>query len=348
MNRSALLVPLLSLVACIDYDPRIEPLGPSVPYPPVEESPIQVDRTLQVPQPQVDVLFVVDNSCSMAEEQQQLGENFPGFMQYFADSGLDFHIGVISTDMTDPSHRGKLRQIGGNRYIDEDTENPEQVFSMMANMGTGGAYEEKGRAAAYTALELNAELPRNEGFAREDAALHLVFISDEEDQSGSNPISRQEFLAWMANHKASPDLVTAHAIVGLPGQSCAAIDTVGAQYAQYAEVTAGIAFSLCQPDWEPLLDELGLQTSGLKREYFLTKIPVIDPLELRVQVKTERDGAEVTIDFRVCLAEEAERDPSCQVVYTGGRNSITFLDYLPDPQSEVIATYSIRDVYERL
>ena len=42
----------------------------------------------------VDVLWVVDTSCSMAQEQTQLAENFEGFMTHFLDSGLDYHIGV--------------------------------------------------------------------------------------------------------------------------------------------------------------------------------------------------------------------------------------------------------------
>ena len=46
----------------------------------------------------LDILWVIDNSCSMTEEQQALSQNFASFVQYFVGSGLDYHIGVVSTD----------------------------------------------------------------------------------------------------------------------------------------------------------------------------------------------------------------------------------------------------------
>ena len=152
-SRAVRLVLATLLSACSDW--VIEPIGAdrdrSVPPPPV--NPVQLDRVVQVPEPAVDVLFVVDNSCSMEEEQNALAQNFPAFMSFFEGSGLDWHIGVVSTDMWDPNHSGKLRQISGFNYIDSSTPNPYQVFSQMAVMGTGGDSEEQGRAAAYTALE---------------------------------------------------------------------------------------------------------------------------------------------------------------------------------------------------
>ena len=66
---------------------------------------------MQVTVPSVDVLWVIDNSCSMTEEQQALTDNFNKFVQYFVGSGLDYHIGVVSTNWDNESgdHRGKLR-----------------------------------------------------------------------------------------------------------------------------------------------------------------------------------------------------------------------------------------------
>ena len=41
----------------------------------------------------VDILWVVDNSGSMQEEQQGLGESFEAFIQNLIASGVDYHIG---------------------------------------------------------------------------------------------------------------------------------------------------------------------------------------------------------------------------------------------------------------
>ena len=49
----------------------------------------------------IDVLWVVDNSDSMDEEQNALGFNFIEFINELTASQVDYHIGVISTDTDD-------------------------------------------------------------------------------------------------------------------------------------------------------------------------------------------------------------------------------------------------------
>ncbi|MCB9677858.1 MAG: hypothetical protein H6737_22345 [Alphaproteobacteria bacterium] len=311
--------------------------------PPPIENPVQVDRILQVTRPSVDVLFVIDNSCSMSEEQAALAENFPAFFQYFATSGLDYHIGVVSTDLEDPLHSGKLQRAFGYNYIDENTANASTVFAQMVSLGTGGWYEERGRDAVYTAIELRGDEDRNAGFYRGGAALDVVFVSDEDDQSVL--ISALEFREWFTSLKWSPDQATAHSIVApnLSGE-CAEAAEVGSYYLEYAAYTGGSDFSICQSDWEPMLDTLGIEASGLLREYFLTKIPVLDTLEVHV-VEENEQGAEVTIGFDVCAAGDEAFDLDCEVVYQPTRNSIVFLEFVPDPLTEVIATYNILENY---
>jgi hypothetical protein len=123
------------------------------------ETPKQTDRIVQVTTPQVDVLFAIDNSCSMLEEQANLTENFDKFMQFFLQSGLDYHVGVISTDMDDPTQSGKLREVRGSKYIDAETDEPVDLFEAMARMGTSGSGDERGREAVYTAVELKKNGP---------------------------------------------------------------------------------------------------------------------------------------------------------------------------------------------
>jgi hypothetical protein len=63
----------------------------------------------------VDVLIVVDNSGSMIEEQAKLATNFQAFIQVFSDIDVDWQIGVITTDMTTDTDRGRLH--GGDDEI---------------------------------------------------------------------------------------------------------------------------------------------------------------------------------------------------------------------------------------
>lgn len=101
------------------------------------EPEVQVDELKQKPAALVDILWVVDNSESMVQEQQALAANFDRFISGLtvcqgtgvADDVCDFstktcrvsggpcnppdyHIGVISTDVRSDLDTGKLRQVG--------------------------------------------------------------------------------------------------------------------------------------------------------------------------------------------------------------------------------------------
>ncbi len=64
----------------------------------------------------VDVLMVIDNSCSMAEEQNKLAANFSAFISAFDDIDVDWQIGVVTTDMYSEDHQGRL--VGGDDEIE--------------------------------------------------------------------------------------------------------------------------------------------------------------------------------------------------------------------------------------
>ena len=55
-----------------------------------------------VPNRDVDVLFVIDNSGSMAEEQARLAENFDAFVAVLDAVDANYRIGVVTTDNGDP------------------------------------------------------------------------------------------------------------------------------------------------------------------------------------------------------------------------------------------------------
>src|SRR3990172_9542368 len=99
MKRSArVLAPLWLVVGCGSDQGFNKPL-PDYPTgaPPPVANVTQVDKIVQVTTPMVDILWTIDNSCSMSDEQEELTSNFDSFMAYFLDSGLDYQIGVTST-----------------------------------------------------------------------------------------------------------------------------------------------------------------------------------------------------------------------------------------------------------
>ncbi len=58
------------------------------------------------PQREVDVLFVIDNSFSMAEEQALLSANIEAFIATLEGAGADYRIAVTTTDMGNPRCQG--------------------------------------------------------------------------------------------------------------------------------------------------------------------------------------------------------------------------------------------------
>ncbi len=340
---------LVGTLACSSENSLVAPdADPTLSQPPDPENPVQLDRIVQQTEPKVDILFVVDNSSSMGDEQQALQLNFPLFLEYFLGSGLDYHIGMVSTDVQLPDHSGKLRVFNGFNYIDSDNPQPQQTFSGFTNsLGVLTGSQESGRAAAYAAVELRQDDPRNVGFIRDSAELHLIFVSDTYDNS--NQPTRDEFLQWAANLKSRPGLVTMHAIVQMANDAdCTGWLRPGVDYMDYAYTTGGEVGSICQPDWEPMLDRLGLQVAGLKDEFFLSRIPVTEPellLEIRAVVHPvdDPDGEPITFAFEVCTPDTESE--TCEVLYQPGRNSIAFLDWTPPPLAEIEAEYFIAENY---
>lgn len=298
----------------IDYGP---------PNPLELETPIVVDRVLQTTVPLIDMLFVVDNSCSMLQEQEVLAENFPSLLEWFLGSGLDYHIGVVSTDMNDPLEAGRLREAQDLRWIQDDTDAPEGVFAEMVSMGTSGHWNESGRAAAFTAIEDLAD-DDNLGFQRDDAAIHTVVVSDENDESGESPISRDEWIDYLQTSRWSATMVSFSSIVG-PLSGCPDIGAPGTEYTTVTGAVGGVTWPICSDDWTEVLDELGFVATGLSREFFLSRLPVPGTLQVRV-------------DDQGTVLELFEDD---DWIYSRERNSIEFLVYVPDPLAIVEMEYQV-------
>src|SRR5262249_28674340 len=153
-------------------------------------------------------------------KQQRLAQNFTKFIQQLvaATPPIDFHIAVATTDTDDPNRRGELLtwtlagaspptqnfiacvpQLTGGVACNTDAPGPDAgtgsavtAFNqLITNVGITGSAQERGLYAAYLVLgnPLNVS-GATEKFVRQDAALYVVFVSDEDDSS-CNPLTRQ-------------------------------------------------------------------------------------------------------------------------------------------------------------
>jgi hypothetical protein len=310
---------------------------PQYPFsvPPALPDETQVDTILQVTTPQVDILWMIDNSCSMYNEQTDLTDNIPFFMQYFVGSGLDYHVAVTSSDTISSDYSGSsgtLVEREGRTYIDTDVVDAVGLFVKMATLGTTGRFPERGLGATYTALELKRNTT-NAGFYRDNAALHTIIISDEPDFTESFVITVPEYQHWYSDLK-EPEDRTFSAIIDMQR---------GADYKSTAEYVGGILWDLKDDDWPRLLDGLGLQAAGLSREYFLSRLPVPGSIEVTVitpaEVELSFDEAKIDPDTGALEDKDMNGLPDGDWTYAAGRNSITFLEFVPEALSKVVLTY---------
>ena len=173
----------------------------------VKDVPAELNRN-------VDILFVVDNSGSMAAEQASVRANFQRFMDVLEaiEGGLpSVHIGVVSSDVgvghdlagacNPMGDDGRLRtgktscpMVMGRYISDEEAAGGRQrnysgsladAFSCMADLGTAGCGLEQHLEAVRLALDPQAN-PQNAGFLRPDAYLAVVFLADEDDCSAAD------------------------------------------------------------------------------------------------------------------------------------------------------------------
>ncbi len=152
----------------------------------------------------IDLLFVIDNSGSMGEEQANLVANFPMFISVLDASGLDYRVAVTTTSRN--YHYNMTLPIGGTiaqstgvgedgamikpascgvtkRWIDKGDPMPAQTFGCVAKVGINGNSDEMPLGAMRDAFEDRMMDNTNAGFRRTDALLGVVFLTDENDCS---------------------------------------------------------------------------------------------------------------------------------------------------------------------
>ncbi len=209
MKRARILcLPLVLVTACIGRD--VSDVEPTQNKQLVKDIPVELNSKL-------DLLFVIDNSGSMADEQASLEQNFDRFINVLSTiEGLglpDIHIGVVSTDLgtgpfgiagcggagDDGVLQNTPRFAGCNppagQFISDVNDGAggrtrnytgdlSDTFGCIARLGTSGCGFEQPLESMRRALD--GRHAQNAGFLREDALLGVVIITDEDDCSTKN------------------------------------------------------------------------------------------------------------------------------------------------------------------
>jgi hypothetical protein len=263
---------------------QAEDVAPFVPTPGLGQ---RVDFFVQVAQ--LDVLFVVDNSGSMVEEQASLARSFNRFIANLERFGVDYHVGVVSTDVEEPSHSGRLQ--GSPPFITRQTRGRDAAFRRNVDVGTDGSGLEQGLLAAVLALSGELTRARNRDFLRPLAPLTLIFVSDEDDGS-PGPDGYYTRVLRGARGIGNDRIIRASAIVGLPGRRCGAVSDEGRRYLEVVAALGGAAHDLCDQDFGDALEDIGSNALEALRRFPLSCTPAA-PGSVRVVV----DGVELAEEW---------------------------------------------------
>ncbi len=232
------------------------------------EGAVQKDTFVQKASAKIDVLWIVDNSASMQQEQANLAANFNAFISVVEDSEVDYQIGVTSTDVD--LHGGSL--LGSPKIIVPGT-NAESQFAANVQVGIDGGGHEQGLLAAHTALSEPMISSGNAGFLRADAALAMIFVSDEDDHSFGMITYYRRFFEQLKG-VGNENRVMAAAIVGDQPDGCSNPSTgsaaAGTRYHQLAQAVGGNIGSICSDDFGATLNQMGLTVAGLDRKFTLS------------------------------------------------------------------------------
>lgn len=290
---------------------------------------VQTDSFSQLGNPQADILFVVDNSCSMGDEQTSLSTNFASFIQYAEAEAVDYQIAVITLDEA-ISGFGLFRPLNGTpaeRVITPRTPNAAAAFQANVAVGAVGPGPEKGFAAAYMALSNPTYAMQHSNFIRPQAFLSIIVVSDQPDLSAQTVDFYWQFFASIKGFQ-NRNQFTFSAIVGDAPGGCNGPGG-GAQacprYIDMAQRTGGVFQSICSNDWSRSLEDLSRTAFGLRNQFFLSGQPVVPTIEVFIDGVTfpANDGGIVnwTYDF--------------------GTNAIVFTPFAtPEPGTVVDISYS--------
>lgn len=225
----------------------------------------------------LDILWVIDNSGSMSDEQAALGYNFDAFINDFISTQVDFKMAITTTDTSSASKKGAIWKDSDVKLTSARAQaSPNQFkndFRNLVKVGINGSGTERGLAATEGFLE------KSLSFLRPDAYLAVVILSDEEDQSQLTPV---EYVNKLKAAKSEAGLVKVYSICDVNRtNSGSGIKTGCTRYAAASEATSGEVSDI-RGDFHQVLSEMGDSLINLLDSFALAHKPILETLAVRV------------------------------------------------------------------
>ena len=293
----------------------------------------------------LDILIVIDNSGSMAEEQNNLATKLLPLLTYVEES--DWKIGVVTTDEAD----GCMRDV-----ISKGQNDLENSFASAIRAGVNGSGVEAGIPQAVAALSPGCVGAG--GWLRPNSTLAVLIVSDEDNCSDGTQcaISEHNSADYLLDHLRTIREPGVNAkVFGLvwhatEAQSqCTTAYRQANVYSDLIDATSGTWGSICDSDYSQTLQAMSMDLSLiLKTQFALNFQPFFDSIEVTINGVKLLDGYTITgnviefaeapapgsriyVNYRFTTADPQDRftlaaaaDPAAMAVYLDGNKTDSY------------------------
>ena len=228
--------------------------------------PIWVDSFVQVSSVNgVDILWVIDPSGSMNSHQNRLLAGIDAMMQALPPNG--WRLAILSADHRFSEQEQQFPLVPGDTY--------QMAESMYQQSKQGGL--EAGFDAVYGYIMNNSY---SSTWMRSSAALLIVFVSDEPEQSSQYINDTSEFISWISTYRQNV-FVASIVNIAPPETLCNHTgQNTGKKYIDAGNHFNGQIVDICSQDWTAGVTDASNQTEPYE-EWPLTYEPA-DPSHIYV------------------------------------------------------------------
>ena len=228
--------------------------------------PVLVSKTITIQEfvrNQADIIWVIDNSSSMNEEQEALIENMDYFINAFTSQaqGAQAHwrMALLSTDESESPYVG----FEPWDYLDHNHPDPVGRFNAaIAKLGTSG-----NSSAEQAFNPLRWSLAIYGDFLRENSKLFIIIVSDEDEQSHN--VSVDHFIEFLHSLK-NPDSIFTYGVFPLENRNCGiSMDYSNSRYREFMKKTNGLVFPCV---WEIMAKDCHYSVRTLPKKYPFPKL----------------------------------------------------------------------------
>jgi len=215
----------------------------------------------------VDILWVIDTSGSMSRYDERLIAGIAAMLTALPESG--WRLAMISNDPGAASTEAQFPLVPGDDIDD--------AMDMYSAMGTGN--REEGFDATYEYVINNSYA---QTWMRPDAALLVVFVSDEEDQSDDHFPLVDDFISWFSMQRGGSSFLSSIINLEHADSVCEPLPNmidIGDRYMEATNYFGGVIVDICSEDWSPGVADASNQVEPFE-EWQLSHDPV--PETIRV------------------------------------------------------------------